>query len=176
MTWYSWPIADSLFSVTKYFTPLFPPLAMRHSHASSKSSNCCAVMMSRWPRVSAPSPDGSARQPSSIFQRSPPMSGFLYPRQALVVLPSNKRVQPALFSVGVRVLTGSGDCAPGEAASPRPRTIRTAIGRAVANMGERYHRPVSAGTEVPAPHCPSCPPGLQPSAPHVARAGVGPEL
>ena len=46
-----------------YFTPLLPPFAMRQSQDSSKSSNCCFVMMSRCPRVSAPSPAGSAGSP-----------------------------------------------------------------------------------------------------------------
>ncbi len=63
MSWYSWPMAESMSSRTKYFRPLLPPSATRHSHVSSKRSNCAVVMMSRCPRVSFPVPGSTVSRP-----------------------------------------------------------------------------------------------------------------
>ena len=57
-------------------------------------------------RVLALSAGGSPMQPSCTAQRRPVASGFRYPRQPFIVVPSNSSVQPAAFSSAVSVFGG----------------------------------------------------------------------
>src|SRR6185503_3375408 len=110
-------------STTKYFRPLLLPGWTCHCHVRSKSPKVSAEMMSRLPRVAAPSAGGRQTAPSLTIQRRPETSGLLYPRQPAVVEPSKSNRQPAAFSAAVRVL-GASD-APSDA--PRAMTATATI-------------------------------------------------
>ncbi len=82
-------------SVTRYFTPLLPPGATRHSNLRSKSAKVSSVMMSPLSAVGCPPLATCFNMPDSTSQPCAGNAGFLKPRHPWVVEPSKSRRHPA---------------------------------------------------------------------------------
>src|SRR5438046_2283935 len=117
--------------MTRYFTPLFPPGAIFHSHENSKSLNFSSVIRS--PALGRPLRAVALIQPlviTQVFAGFPPA----YDCQPVKSLPLKSSFHPCLISPSVNVF------AAGSAAARVNVSKARKIGRAWRSMDEKYSR------------------------------------